>query len=56
MIVNAAAMVMATTVASESMPSMKFMAFITPTIQTTDAMVPRKPRLISRPAKETRSK
>ena len=36
MTLNAAAMVIDTTVASESMPSMKFIAFITPTIQSTE--------------------
>jgi hypothetical protein len=47
MIVNDPAMVIETTVASESMPSMKFIAFITPTIQTTEATEPRKPSLMT---------
>ena len=55
MTLNAAAMVIATTVASESMPSMKFMAFITPTIQNTDATAPRKPRSNTGPAREMKS-
>ena len=37
---NATAIVMATIVASESMPSMKFMALITPTIQITETSQP----------------
>ena len=53
---KATAMVMATTVARESMPSMKFMALMTPTIQTTEMTLARTPKLMKVPARETKSK
>src|ERR1043165_9963731 len=53
---KATAMVMATTVARESMPSMKLTALMTPTIQTTETTLARRPRLMRAAPKETKSK
>ena len=61
MTANATAMVIETSVASESMPSMKFTALITPTIQITettraeDAEVDRSRRRWRRRRSESRS-
>ena len=52
---KATAMVIATSVASESMPSMKLTALMTPTIQITETTEPRMPRLNGRRRRRRRS-